>query len=493
MMKRLCLFLILFPFLLRAQDFTRIEDSLKDKYEYIGYNRKFGIAQARTKKQKATVLDSKGRELFPASFNYINITPDGFIEAGLIQGKSMKRGYINKDGSIRIPIIYDNVFISSKNAIQVTLNNKTGILDTLGNTLLPAKFDAVIVAGAGYYFARDEELYGLYHDTASITTFLYKDALPFTNGYAPVLLKDNTTTIIDTLGKPLFASIKGHKIIRLCDGYAIIQNNASNKFGLIDLKGLFTIPCKYTSIEPAGNNFIVTLGKYSGLSDFYDRTIIPFNYSNIITYDNSIFFLYKENTCAVVNDKNIPILPGHYKHAAIYSGKYIIAINDTDKTGIFDLKGNSILPFTFKFYSLIHNTAVCSDGVHCYIMHLREPEKSPLITLFPDADSFKEYGLFDYEQNGYHIFKKGNKYGLLYLLRGSITIPAVYDDIEPIFATYEYIIKLNSKYGIINAHNEIIEKPVYDEIILRKETIVLKQKGYKDKFKAVNFGELPED
>ena len=491
-MKHLYFIILLISLTINAQDFDKIKDSLKNKYEYIGYRTKYAMAEARTKKGKYTLLNSKGKELFSPKYNHIYITPTGWLQTTIKIAKTYKRGYINKDGSQRIPIIYDDVYLFDDKTIRATLNSKIGILDTLGNTVIPLKYDEITHAAPNYYFIKSKGLYALYHHNTAVTNFIYKEVSGFTFGNVPVIMQDNTATVIDTSGRILFTPIKGHKIIRLFKEYGIIKNNKSEKYGIIDLKGIIKLPCKYTYIEPAVGNFIVTIGKYSGVANLSDKLIIPIEFDNILDRNNGLFLVLKSNKWGVINSEGIEVLNVKYKKISIHKDKYILATNEYDKTGVFDLTGNTILPFTYKFYSLVNNTALCSDGLHCYWLYFQN-SKPPLISLFEDADSFKDYGIFDYEQNGYHIFKKGGKSGLVYLVRKNITVAAIYDDISPIYATSEYIMKYDGKYGIINAHNEIIEPLIYDEIILKKESMVLKSKGNKDKIKELNYRGLPED
>jgi len=491
-MKHLYFIILFISLTINAQDFDKIKDSLKNKYEYIGYHPKYAMAEARTKKGKYTLLDSNGKELFPPKYDHIYITPTGLLQTTIKTAKKHKRGYINKDGSQRIPIIYDDVYLFDDKTIKATLNSKIGILDTLGNTIIPLKYDEIIHAAPNYYFLRNKGLYALCHNSTAITGFNYKEISSFANNKAYVIMQDNNAaTVIDTLGKAQFPPIKNHKIISLHKEYAVIINS-TKKYGIIDLSGTFKLTCKYNYIKPAGNNFIVTTGKYLGVVNLSDKLIIPIEFDNILDRNNGLFLVLKNNKWGVINSEGIEVLNIQYKIISIYKDKYILATNESDKTGIFDLTGSNVLPFTYKFYSLVHNTAICSDGLHCYWLYLHN-SKPPLIFLFEDADSFKDYGIFDYEQNGYHIFKKGGKYGLVYLLRKNITVAAIYDDISPIYATSEYIMKYDGKYGIINAHNEIIEPLIYDEIILKKESMVLKSKGNKDKIKELNYRELPED
>lgn len=485
-MKRLYLLLLLLPTLLTAQDFADIKDSLKNKYDYIGYRQKFGIVEARTKQQTYTLLNAKGEELFPPKYAYIHITPEGFFEAGLKMGKTMKRGYINKDGSVRVPIIYDNVYMPSDNTIRVTQNNKTGIVDTLGNTVIPINFDSVDEADKGYYFATNKGLSALYHNNKTLTDFNIKHYTNYTDNRVGVLYTNNTATIIDDTGKPLFTPVNANIVItRIFSGYALAEDQFSGKVGIIDFDGSLKIPCKYNDIEPAGNNLIVTLGRKKGLVDLAGKEIIPLIYQNLVYYKKpGVFWAMLNNKEQQILDaNNNSIIPGTYKNLYIYQDTYIIAEQTDGITGIYNTIGKVITTPQYSFFSLYNNHASVTKAGKCYTITIDGSAPPKPIEV---ADSFKVNFTYYYDQNGYVIFKKGKLYGLT-TIDGNIIVPAQYTDMEYIYSSPEFIVQKNSKYGIINTEGETIEPIIFDSFQLRKETVLLKKAGKKDVFHEVVF------
>lgn len=484
-MKRIQLLLLLLPTLLTAQDFDNIKDSLKSKYDYIGYHNKSGFAVARTKQQKYTLLDKTGKELFDPKYSYIHITPQGFFETGLSEGKKFKRGYINKDGSVRIPIIYDDVYMPSDIAIFAGIDGKKGVLDTLGNTVIPIKFDYILNADTGYYFASKNDLSALYHDSIPLTDFIFTDADRFKNNKAAVFIKDQGATVIDKSAINLIPPIKNHKITTALDSNAIIINQSTNKYGVIGFDGNFKIPCKYDRIETAGDNLIITMGEKKGLADLSGKEIIPVKYQHLVYYEKPEVFwaMLNNNEQLILDTTNKSVISGAHKNLYIYKDTYIIAEQTNGMMGIYSISGKVITTPQYIFSSLYDNYAAATKDGKCYVITLDGSKPPKLIAA---ADSFKVNFMYHYEQNGYVIFKKGKLYGLT-TIDGNITVPAQYADLEYIYRSPEFVAKKNGKYGIVNTEGETIKPIIFDSFQLRKETVLLKKAGKKDVYHEIVF------
>ena len=481
-MKRLYLLLLLLPTLLTAQDFDRIKDSLKNKYEYIGYLNK-GVAEARTKQQKYTLLDDKGKELFAPSYDYIRITHEGFFEAEVKDGKKFRQGYINKDGSVRVPLIYDNVYMPSDIAIFAVKDGEKGVLDTLGNTVIPIKFDYILDADKGYYFASKNNLSALYHDNTPLTDFIFTDADRFENDMAAVIIKDKGATVIDKSGKALLTPIKSHKIVKVLAADAIIYNLNTRKYGITGFDSTFKIQCKYDRIETAAENFIVTLGEKKGLVDIKGKELIPITYRWLYYEGNDLYFAGSAMGMGVINSTNTPVISGKYEDVYQYRNNYILATSN-NQTGIFSLKGKVLLPLEYTFYNVYHNVVFCSKDFKCYLLNIGNPSQPIKLE---NIDSFKERGFsISYDQSGYQIFKRGAKYGVV-SYKAEVVMPAMYDDLQYIYDSPEFIAKQNGNYGIVNSEGKVIEAFIYDSATIGKEHIVLKKAGRKDVYHYVVF------
>lgn len=76
-----------------------------------------------------------------------------------------------------------------------------------------------------------------------------------------------------------------------------------------------------------------------------------------------------------------------------------------------------------------------------------------------------------YSRSEDQLFKFQGKYGVVNY-ENKIVIPAVYDLIENIYVSKEFIVKKNNKYGVVNSENQIVVKIEYDDFWKSKETIL---------------------
>ncbi|MFP9099951.1 WG repeat-containing protein [Flavobacterium sp. RHBU_24] len=466
-MKLICIVLLLIPALVAGQDFEKIRDSLKSEYEYIGRLIN-GVAEARSKKSQYTLLDKAGRQLFTPKYDYINITAYGWLEAGLRHGKSMKRGYINKDGSVRIPLSYDFVFMPSAAEIFAALKGNKGVLDTLGNIVVPLEYNNVLDAAKGYYFAEKSDLSALFHKSEKLSDFIFTDAKRFENGLSAVQLQDGRTTIIDTTGSRLFPPIKAHEIISVEKEYAIIINN-KRLYGTIGLDGTTKIACKYQYIEPMGTDLIITSGGLKGLVTNDGQELIPSRFSMIASAGNN-FIVHDSQGESLVSRSNVSVIPGRYDNLFWYRNRFVIA-ELSEKNAVYDETGKLLLPFEYSFCELWLDVAFCNKGNNCYFLKLNNP-KRPLE--IENAENFKPSRNYLYRQNNTAIFSNKGSYGIL-SVNAEVLVAPVYEDLEYIDGSDEYIAKQNGKYGIINTRGEVKQPLIYDSAHWVKEVIVLRK------------------
>jgi hypothetical protein len=68
-------------------------------------------------------------------------------------------GFNNPDGSVRIPVIYENLETTPSSFMVTKLNGKYGVIDDLNHVLIPFGEYEVIERNEGYSFDRDEKLW----------------------------------------------------------------------------------------------------------------------------------------------------------------------------------------------------------------------------------------------------------------------------------------------------------------------------------------------
>ena len=110
---------------------------------------RFGLVVVVDSTNKMGVLDSTGHQILPRLYecDWIHIlTPNLFIVA-----RDGEAGVVNRKGETFIPFIY-SYLSPCGNYIRAEQNNKLGLLDTLGNVIIPLQFDNVGIEFNGSLF-----------------------------------------------------------------------------------------------------------------------------------------------------------------------------------------------------------------------------------------------------------------------------------------------------------------------------------------------------
>ena len=94
-------------------------------------------------------VDSEGRFLFTKQFEKVNSFHEGLAQVK----QNGKRGYINTQGAVVIPCIYDLAGEISEGLAPVEQNGKWGYINTKGEEVIPCIYD-----DAGDEFATVNEM-----------------------------------------------------------------------------------------------------------------------------------------------------------------------------------------------------------------------------------------------------------------------------------------------------------------------------------------------
>lgn len=133
---------------------------------------------------------------------------DGFQCGLALVHKNEKHGFVNPDGKLVVPTIYDDASAFSECMALVKKNGKWGYVDSTGKLAIDLK---------------------------------YSDAYSFSYGYA-VVSRDNKYGFVDRNGKEFHLEYDMAK--SFAEGLAAVQNSRG-LWGYIDTNGKIVIPFKY--------------------------------------------------------------------------------------------------------------------------------------------------------------------------------------------------------------------------------------------------------
>ncbi|WP_201583329.1 WG repeat-containing protein [Psychrobacter jeotgali] len=262
-----------------------------DSQYYIGFNSDYSV-QTLLDKQGKALVSSKGYD----DINFYSINEDIFAVM-----KNGKVGYMNTQGKLVIPTVYDSMRDPnnkydetwsepvSNGRILVKKNGKLGIIDTSNKVIMP------------------------FNDK-------YAAIKSISEGMAPVMSKSYKWGFIDKNGKeviaPKYDGTNGHfgGVYGFSQGLAGMKKG--DKWGYITKSGKVAIPFVYDEIRPFSEGVAGVLknGKW-GFINGANKTMVPFKYSDdnverySVNYMGASYFIFEDNVAevATINDKTVCI------------------------------------------------------------------------------------------------------------------------------------------------------------------------------------------
>lgn len=270
----------------------------------------------------------------------------------------------------------------------------------------------------------------------------YKYATDFQyllNDYAQAYDENETVTIIDKEGKE-YLPFGEYKLVALPKNELIIFEDESGKLGVVNLEGERILEPKYDKIEinKEGTIAVILDNKY-GVFDKDGKVILDIAYDYIFQVEDSII-VKKGDKSGLFNLKGEEVIPTIYEEVQIahsvgkYEWEIFNAVNNEGKIAFFDNNGKQLTDFLYDEIS---------------------PGRDGLIPVL-----------------------KGDKWGYIDV-KGEIAIPLEFDYASS-FSDGDAEVEVNGEWKFINKKGEFIEKenPSY-KVDGEKYTIIKEEDKYK--------------
>lgn len=335
-----------------------------------------------------------GTEIIPAT-TYSKILSDNGKGFQVYNGTA---GYLDSKGKVIIPTgKYDHAYSLQNGMFEIELNDKAGIVDSSGMVKFWSKYQGLSpqkdVNGNWYYVS----YLGNGRGNVSIDGEVLKEPLPTEvvtekeeQGfkYYLVLGKNGMSGVKDDTGKLIipqdFYTImydhkgqcfsvskrngrqgiidKTGKVIIPCDKYDMVFVNPisfpnyyevvfDGKHGLVDKNGKEIIPPAYDRLLGRDNVICAQIGFMEGVIDYKNKTIIPFEYTNILPYKGgtegyTVELYGKKGVCDKNGNIIIPPKYSSISHIKNDRSPYseIIYVKDGDTQGIYTNEGKMLFP-----------------------------------------------------------------------------------------------------------------------------------------------------
>lgn len=171
-------------------------------------------------------LDSLGNEAVPCIYDDIVFLSESYKGVAQVS-RNGKIGYVNESGKEVIPCAYDRIdgYFNGDGLVKVSESGwNWGIIDTLGNTIIPLCYEEIVLV-------EDQEFYAA--------------------------KRDGKWGIVDRAGQEVILC-KYDNQFRFVDGYAQVQ--IDGMWGIIDSKGKEIVPCDYEYVDlPFSSGVILAL------------------------------------------------------------------------------------------------------------------------------------------------------------------------------------------------------------------------------------------
>lgn len=379
-----------------------------------------------TGEYKTKVLNSKNEEIFTeyskieALDNY-DKNNNVWYEKNLLKvKKDEKYGLIDLLGNEVLPIEYDNISTLKgvENSILVQKDGKYGLVNSEGSIIIEANYKEIKSIEEDYkkgYITIDENnKYGVIdYNKKQLLPNEYEEIKQVYGQNLFVIKESDKEKLIDSEKNVVlekgFDEIK--QILQYSEGIIFTD---SKKYGVMNLNGDEIIPAEYEEIKEAKDSIFIAKkdGKY-GIIDKEKNTKVEFNYSNI-TYNKQadIYLAEDENYNTVVLDNQ-------------FNNKLqgILSEINTDK-GYMKLRvGDEYKYYNFKFEEKSNKDILASN------------------TLF--------------------LSKKDGKYGFVNS-KDEVVVDYIYDDATEQNSYGYAAVKKDGKWGSIDTNGKVVIDPIYN-------------------------------
>ncbi len=424
------------------------------------------------------------------NFQYESVNPEYLCQSitddYLVVNRNGRLGIINKLGEEIVPPQFDKVEPLATGVFRVTRNAFSGLVHQSGRELLPSKYDAIEAVGKNFLKIRQNRLWGL-------------------SSYSGEIIVEPRYTEIEAENGG-FLLFKIGDLMGMASEEALIKMNAERNV---------RIQVEFDNIEILEDNFIrITKQGKQGIIDARGRAVVPLLMAQLkqtpagwLGLKEGKWQVYQKNGAWLENFK--------FENIA-YGGSFVAGKQD-GKWGIIDYEGKIVSDFKADSIAFIDQTAFVFENKKINAVFFLNPTVKPVdFTLFkgirpekgnyPNAQTLIYYedrqgnkGLFD--QNGKKMLspkyrsvyaldadlinvEQANKYGLVDSTQ-TLVMPIKYDGIVNFEKDAAYKVLLqNKKYGIYSKTHNIKIEPSYDNRpeIFRKSnqsTLFLVSKGGK--------------
>jgi hypothetical protein len=406
----------------------------KKHYARVKLNGKWGI------------IDGQGNMVLPCQYSSIGKMYHNTTNLEVAKDNLWGTVDVRNNFKIVIPFQYDelNIFGDGKTA-SIRLNGKNGYIDSIGNVIVPCKWDEIRNSEDGFFSVKldgkwgyistpDKLIVGCRYDTP--IEFSKSDKIP----HITVKLNGKIGWLDTAFQEIIPCEYDRIEIVKFADN-EYFQTERNRKYGLLNNAFQIIIDCQYDKITDVGQYFQTYSDRRYGLYSKNGEEILSTEYEGILFMDN------ENNTSSSKIDE---------KHNSF------IQVKKEKQYGLLDINANELFSCQFSSIGKFDNNGFTQVHVNGLIGLYDKTGKIIIPCQFKNiyASSEKTYSVMSAE-NRYGIFDNS----------GKVVIPCIYEIVMPMDNGNFFIVRENFKSGLYDNNGKEIIPIKYQGIQISNDVI----------------------
>ena len=393
----------------------------------------------------------------------IQITAE-FKEIANIRQQNNGKLSLNNEQNKPIITDIDSIFSTSNVFYHVIKNGKHGIYYISGKQCIPIEYDDIKRLYTNYWLTTKNGKVGLcWSNGNQIFPTNYKDISILRREkygkYDFFIVKKDKYTILDSDGKAIFPT--QYDEIRQHNDYYILKNSSGTDclFNSGELvKGItinyYDIPFFHQENGQTKKYYNFKKGDLWGIIDKDGRIRISAQYQKYLQLVNHLdenspirLIAYNKGKCGIINFENQIVLPFEYHRIMKTALGYIIEVETTEGRQLFNLQSNRIItPFYYEESTSNANYIYLSKA------HFKtpfDPQKEQIILPWEYNTVYNIPGSYNF------AVKKDGLFGVVNS-ENKVLVPFIYEDMISTNRPNMLVITKNNQYGIIDINNKLL-------------------------------------
>ena len=411
----------------------------------------------------------------------IQITAE-FKEIANIRQQNNGKLSLNNEQNKPIITDIDSIFSTSNVFYHVIKNGKHGIYYISGKQCIPIEYDDIKRLYTNYWLTTKDGKVGLcWSNGNQIFPTNYKDISILRREkygkYDFFIVKKDKYTILNSHGKAIFPT--QYDEIRQYNDYYILKNSSGTDclFNSGELvKGItinyYDTPFFHQENGQTKKYYNFKKGDLWGIIDKDGRIRISAQYQKYLQLVNHLdenspirLIAYNKGKCGIINFENQIVLPFEYHRIMKTALGYIIEVETTEGRQLFNLQSNRIItPFYYEESTSNANYIYLSKA------HFKtpfDPQKEQIILPWEYSTVYNIPGSYNF------AVKKDGLFGVVNS-ENKVLVPFIYEDMISTNRPNMLVIAKNNQYGIIDINNKLLYGMTDNRIEVHRDYFELK-------------------